>query len=101
MSTTYLYVIGREEGPVKVGITNSLTGRISAIQTGCPFRIKLLHAQPMRNRDHALLHERWFHASYEEKRLHGEWFDLEYELAVEMIETSLEHELAHERGLLS
>jgi hypothetical protein len=48
----------------------------------------------MRDRAHALLHEKWFHDSYAENRLSGEWFDLEYEHAVEMVETSLEHERA-------
>lgn len=97
----YIYVIGREEGPVKVGITSNLKGRLCQIQTGCYFKAEILHAEPMLDRSHALHHEAAFHDVYAEKRLVGEWFDLEADLAIELIETGLEHEAYfHARGVL-
>lgn len=91
-ASAYVYVIGREEGPVKVGISSSPNSRLSQIQTACPFKVSLLHAEAMLDRNHALRHEADFHAVYAEKRLVGEWFDLEADYAIELIETGLEHE---------
>jgi hypothetical protein len=98
MNKEYVYVIGRPDGPVKVGISRYPYGRVNSLQTGCPFPLELLHAQPMRDRSHALQHERNFHEVYAEKRLSGEWFDIDAELAIECIETALEIE-AHFEGL--
>jgi hypothetical protein len=94
----YLYVIGCLNGPVKVGISSSPYVRMMSFQTGCPLKLELLHAEPMRNRAHALLHERMFHDVYEQDRIQGEWFSLHPELAIEGIETSLDHE-AHFESL--
>lgn len=88
----FIYVIGRPKGPVKVGVSNSPSSRMLGLQTGCPFKLELLLSQPMRNRAHALRHEADFHAVYEEKRLIGEWFKIDAELAIELIEVGLEHE---------
>lgn len=88
----YVYVIGREEGPVKVGVSANPWSRASGLQTGCPFELKVLHAQEMRDRAHALDHERHFHAVYETHKLVGEWFDIDADLAIEGIETSLQLE---------
>jgi predicted GIY-YIG superfamily endonuclease len=90
--TVYLYVIGREQGPVKVGISASPESRLGQIQTGCPFKCGLLHVQLMRDRNHALSHERTFQEVYTKYRLIGEWFKLDAELAIEGIETGLEFE---------
>ena len=92
MNQVYVYVIGRERGPVKVGITASLGGRLAILQTGCPFKLTLFHAHAARNRDHAIWHEQSFHESYAEDRLIGEWFKLDAELAIEGVETSFEIE---------
>lgn len=89
---SFIYVIGREEGPVKVGITSSPGARLSAIQTGCPFPVKLHHCVLMRDRDHALLHERTFHEVYKADRLAGEWFNLDADLAREGLDTALEYQ---------
>lgn len=90
--SAFVYVIGREEGPVKVGISSNPRKRLSQIRTACPFHAELLHVEPMLDRWHARYHEEMFHGVYEEKRLNGEWFDLDAELAIEQVETSLEIE---------
>jgi predicted GIY-YIG superfamily endonuclease len=91
-NNNFIYVIGRQDGPVKVGVTSNPQSRLGQIRTGCPFHVELLHAEPMLSRAHALQHEADFHAVYEEKRLNGEWFDIDAELAIELIETGLDHE---------
>lgn len=90
--TTFLYVIGKEDGPVKVGISDYPGGRLNTLQTGCPFKIEILHLAEMRDRNHALWHEANFHEVYAEKRLVGEWFDLDAELAIECITSGLDIE---------
>lgn len=90
MKRHYIYVIGREEGPVKVGITSSPGSRLSTIQTGCHFPIEILHLRECRDRDDALRHEQSFHVVYEENRLTGEWFNLDADLAIEGVDCDFE-----------
>lgn len=96
MTRDYLYVIGRDEGPVKVGIATAPLKRLTTIRTSCPFKIEILHIQPMRDRDHARKHERLFHRCMDERRLAGEWFSMTADEAIEEIETGLDIELFHE-----
>lgn len=90
--TTYVYIIGREEGPVKIGITAALTSRFNSVQTGCPFPIKLLYAYPATDREHAQEHESIFHRAHAGKRLAGEWFDLDGERARDDLFTQFDYE---------
>lgn len=92
MSECYIYVIGREDGPVKVGISSGPNGRLMALQIGCPFTIGLLHQRKCRDRDHALQHESIFHDVYAPHRLRGEWFDMESDLAIEGVDTLFDFE---------
>lgn len=96
MKQHHIYVIGREAGPVKIGITSSLDTRLATIQTGCHFKIELLYFRLCRDRNHALEHERNFHAVYAENRLAGEWFDLTADLAIEGVETGIDMEVWRE-----
>lgn len=79
---TYLYVVGRPEGPVKVGITDYLEARVRQIQTGCHFKLSLLFSREFEKREDARFHEKRFHGNFDLERLHGEWFDLDAERAV-------------------
>lgn len=88
----YIYVIGRKEGPVKVGISSYPTGRLGQIQTGCHFRCELLHIRKCRDRAHALHHEEIFHACHTDERLAGEWFELDATLAIESVDNGFEFE---------
>ncbi len=90
--TSANFVIGREEGPVKVGITSTPNDRLRNIQTGCHFKIEILHIRECSSRAQAISHEESFHRVYDEKRLAGEWFDLESDLAIEGIDTGFEYE---------
>ena len=88
----YLYVIEREQGPVKVGISSKPWKRVSSIQIGCPFKVELLFLIQAQDRDHAVRHERSFHDVFEEQRLTGEWFKMEAEDAAEGLEDSIDIE---------
>ncbi len=93
----FIYVIGRWEGPVKVGVAKSPASRLRELRTGCPYKIDLLHMQPARDRQHAMEHERFFHEVYVEKRLAGEWFDIEADLAIEGVVGGFEIEQHFEK----
>jgi hypothetical protein len=92
MSDVFLYVMGREDGPVKIGISNHPYGRAFSLQTGCPFKIEVLCTRKAKNRAHALYHEALLHDAFKEYRAHGEWFDIEAELVVEQVETAFDIE---------
>lgn len=86
----FVYVIGREQGPVKVGISHNPHARVRELQTGCPFKAELLHFQPLPTREWARQIEGDFHAVYDNCRLYGEWFDIEAELAIDGVETAVQ-----------
>lgn len=92
MKRHFIYVIGREQGPVKVGITSSPGARLSTIQTGCPFKIEILHLRECRDRQHAIEHEEIFHGVYGDRRLAGEWFDISADLAIEGVDVPFDWE---------
>ena len=87
---TYLYVIGAENGPIKIGITGSLTGRLAQIQTGCPFLAVIWFVKPIFSRGLAIRHERMIHRCHQEQKLAGEWFDLDVEEGIEAIECTID-----------
>lgn len=92
---SYVYVIGTEDGPVKVGMSDSPQSRLASLQTGSAVKLNLLFARKARDRDHALYHENMFHEVYAEHRMAGEWFDLPADEAIEGVETSFEIEIWH------
>jgi hypothetical protein len=92
MDDCSVYVIGRSEGPVKVGISAYPWGRLATLQIGCPFKLELLHTHKARNRLHALAHEEMFHSVYKEYRMIGEWFELDAEAAIEGVDCTFETE---------
>lgn len=66
-----IYFIQRGEGgPIKIGITASLTSRLRSLQTSSPTRLTVLATMPGTVEDEAGLHER-----FAAVRLSGEWFE--------------------------
>lgn len=92
MKINYIYAIGCESGPIKIGITNSLFSRLSSLQTGSFLQLWLLYAMPCIDRDHALKHEKIIHDVLEENKIIGEWFNLTAPEAIEAIQTSFQIE---------
>lgn len=99
IETFFIYVIGKADGarPVKIGISQIPRARLKTLQTGCPFKLRLLHLRKCRNRDHALEHEKSFHHIYRAKRLQGEWFNVDLNLASSLIDINLAHEAHFEQ----
>lgn len=68
---SFVYVLqGDQGGPIKVGVTTDVLGRIAGLQTGYPYELQLLHVVPGA---HDL--EAEFHRRLADAKLRGEWFD--------------------------
>jgi hypothetical protein len=89
---TYIYVIGKESGPCKVGISKSPHSRAVELQTGCPFKISVLYQRECRDYSHARMRESIFHEVYEDLKIIGEWFDIDADLAIEGVDTGFDLE---------
>lgn len=82
--TRYLYIIGSETGPKKVGITNNLTTRLRQIQTGNADRLSVLKSWELG--EAAPLVEKAVHSRLARYRQAGEWFDADQSLIESAIE---------------
>lgn len=80
----YIYVIGPENGPQKIGITNNLKHRLRAIQTGNPDKLFVHHFEEI-DASRVRLLERKIHLELVHKRLKGEWFNLTVEEAIDFV----------------
>lgn len=77
-----LYVIGQDAGPFKVGVTSNVQRRMSSIQTGCPFPLKLMYSLET---EAAELREKEVHANLSPFRTSGEWFDAPIDLIIDTV----------------
>lgn len=79
-----VYVIGAPGLPVKIGIASNVTSRLSGIQVGCPERLRIylfIDALDGIARDV----ERECHRRLDQYRVSGEWFNLDWRDAAEMV----------------
>jgi len=66
-----VYFIQSENGgPIKIGISTNVQGRLASLQTGYPYPLKVLATIPGGEREEKGLHE-----TFAEHRLSGEWFE--------------------------
>lgn len=86
---TYLYAIGRPEGPIKIGISDNPEGRLATFQTSCPFKIVILHAEPCDSRQIAIEDEAFAHRHLRAHRLWGEWFQIAYPQAHDVVSSTV------------
>lgn len=81
----HLYLVGHEHNDlgyaVKVGITESLGGRLAQLQTGSCEELVLFYSFRLPSRSLAAEAERRFHEMYAPERIRGEWFSVEPGLA--------------------
>ncbi|WP_354122427.1 GIY-YIG nuclease family protein [Bradyrhizobium sp. LA6.8] len=87
--TTFLYAIGRRCGPVKIGISANPKGRLAEFQTACPFKIHLLHFALCESRASAFEDEASAHRFLREHRLWGEWFNVDWTVAHDVVSTAV------------
>jgi hypothetical protein len=82
---TFLYAIGRPQGPIKIGISDNPAGRLAQFQTSCPFKITVLHVEACDSRHLAMVDEAFAHRQLKDRRLWGEWFNITYPEAYDAI----------------
>lgn len=59
-----------EDGPIKIGTAKDLRMRLSSLQIGCPYELRLLGA-----REGDMLTESELHRRFARYRIRGEWFE--------------------------
>ena len=72
----FVYAIGPENGPVKIGFTNNLKKRLKAIQTGNSEKIEVFYSEQFDSKKDMMEAERILHHTLSHRRLKGEWFDI-------------------------
>lgn len=76
---SYVYLVQAEDGPVKIGVTNDLDGRMSGLQTGTPMELKLRYFVECFTEAVAYRLEKLLHERYQEFLVRGEWFNVDPE----------------------
>lgn len=77
----YIYVIGPEDGPFKVGWSADPKARLTNLQVGQAVEIKL-HYEEATEPDKAKVIEKLIHKQIAHKRVRGEWFNVTLEEAI-------------------
>lgn len=72
--------------PIKVGITQNLRGRLSAVRTHCPYPVTIFQYWDMGSGENARFLEETFHHLQKDKQISGEWFEMDPRDACFMIE---------------
>jgi hypothetical protein len=75
MATSYIYVIGGDAPPYKVGISKDPQRRLKNLQTGHPHKLSI-HSIKETDVAKTKLLESTIHHHLKHHRTHGEWFDL-------------------------
>lgn len=76
MTTSYIYVIGAEGPPYKVGISKNPERRLKSLQTAFPYKLKL-HVKKSTEIAKVKLLETIIHRNINNYRTNGEWFDID------------------------
>lgn len=85
MDTCAVYVIGAEEAPVKIGFAVDPHERLATLQTGCPDELRI-HATATVPYHRARRIEAETHRRLGDKCRRGEWFNVNVEEALEIIQ---------------
>lgn len=70
----YVYFITDFHGHIKIGIASNIRNRINVLQTGNPYKLRLLAALSVPCAEDALEIEKHLHNLFDSERLEGEWF---------------------------
>ena len=87
-SDGFVYVMGADHGPVKVGWTVNIEKRLADVQTGYPYDLKVLFSI---EHIHARFVEAEAHRRLAAHRLRGEWFDVPRDVAIEAVQSAVGH----------
>ncbi len=65
----YFIQCGGNDGPIKIGYSNNVDGRVEVLQVGCPYELKLLWKIQGTGEKEAEIQER-----FKDDKIRGEWF---------------------------
>lgn len=73
-----VYMIGAGAGrPCKIGVSDNVSNRLRQLQNGHADKLRLWGVWYFASRADAAAAEKFLHRSYQEKRMEGEWFDVD------------------------
>jgi len=86
--SSYIYIIGSENPPYKIGISKNPERRLKNLQTGHPHKLKIIELRKTDSKKTKLL-ESVIHKHLDRYRLNGEWFDIPLEKAINHVDFAL------------
>ena len=81
MNKSFIYVIGDNASPYKIGFTKDPNKRLKSLQTGNPSKLNMLYKQEI-NESETKFIEKQIHNVLKRKQVSGEWFDITLEDAI-------------------
>lgn len=88
MNKSWIYIIGSESKPYKIGFSKTPEKRLKSLQTGFPQELKILHLEEI-NDDEVRNIEKCIHKENKLRRTHGEWFNLELNEAIAEVQYAI------------
>ena len=79
-----VYVVEKESGLVKIGVSGNVKNRIATLSMQGGFKVKNLYVTEECSNHYNL--ERIIHANLRDKRRIGEWFEMSFEEAVSTVD---------------
>lgn len=86
--SSYIYIIGSDNPPYKIGISKNPELRLKNIQTGHPHKLQILELRETDSKRTKLL-ESVIHKHLNNYRMTGEWFDIPLEKAILHVDYAL------------
>lgn len=84
MNSSYIYVIGDNASPYKIGFTKNPDKRLKSLQTGNPRKLSMLYKEEI-NENEIKYIEKQIHKELKRKQVSGEWFNISLEDAISEI----------------
>ncbi len=68
------FIRSGKKGPIKIGVANNVSSRLSELQIGNPFELSIVAIIPFSSRKKAESFEKKIHKRFVDQRIRGEWF---------------------------
>lgn len=81
MDKSYIYVIGNDQSPYKIGFTKDIDKRLQTLQTGNHQKL-FVHYKEQINEEEIKFIEKQIHKELMRKKVSGEWFDVSLDDAI-------------------
>ncbi len=81
MTQNYIYVIGPENGPVKIGYTGDPPSRLVNLQVGHNEKLMIHHLREI-DSERVWVMEKLIHRGISYKKIRGEWYDISIQDAI-------------------